>query len=93
MQTHLARTTLSRALSAAILGMAASAAMAQEQPAPQAQAQAQPPQAEAVDQVTDLDSVVVKGFRRSLQYSTDAKRDATGFIDAIFAEDIGKFRT
>lgn len=85
-RARVARTTLSRALGVAILGLAASAAMAQEQQAPQAQAQAAP----GAD-VTELDSVQVKGFRRSIQYSTEAKRDATGFTDSIFAEDIGKF--
>ncbi len=85
---NLTKTTLSRALSAAIFGMAASAAMAQEQPAAQAQTGAQ---AAAAEPVTELDSIVVRGFRRSLQYSTEAKRDATGFTDSIFAEDIGKF--
>ena len=89
MQARIARTTLSRALSAAILGMAATGAMAQEQDAT-AQAQAGQ-QAAPAEQVTDLDSVVVKGFRQSLQYSTEAKRDSTGFTDSIFAEDIGKF--
>ena len=65
MQARIARTTLSRALSAAILGMAATGAMAQEQDAT-AQAQAGQ-QAAPAEQVTDLDSVVVKGFRQSLQ--------------------------
>jgi TonB-dependent receptor len=85
-QKQLNKTTLARALGVALFGMAASAAVAQEQEAaPQAPAQA------AAAQTTELDTVVVKGFRRSLQYSTEAKRDATGFVDAIFAEDIGKF--
>jgi TonB-dependent receptor len=38
-----------------------------------------------------LEEVIVTGFRQSLANSTNAKRDATGFVDAIFAEDIGKF--
>ena len=89
MHKQYAKTTLSRALGAAILGMAATAAMAQEQTTPPP---AQPaPQAAAEGAVTDLDSVVVKGFRQSLEYSTQAKRDSTGFTDSIFAEDIGKF--
>ena len=37
------------------------------------------------------DDIVVTGYRGSLQSSTNAKRDATGFTDTIFAEDIGKF--
>src|SRR5262245_3760791 len=39
----------------------------------------------------ELDEVVVSGFRRSLSDSTNAKREAIGFVDAIFSEDIGKF--
>ncbi len=38
-----------------------------------------------------LEEVIVTGFRKSLEDSTDAKREAVGFVDAIFAEDIGKF--
>jgi TonB-dependent receptor len=38
-----------------------------------------------------IEEVVVTGFRRSLADSTAAKRDSVGFVDAIFAEDIGKF--
>jgi len=38
-----------------------------------------------------LQEVVVTGFRKSLEDSTDAKRDSVGFVDSIFAEDIGKF--
>ena len=39
----------------------------------------------------ELEEVVVSGFRLSLQQSTDAKREAVGFTDSIFAEDMGKF--
>nr|WP_246191082.1 TonB-dependent receptor [Pseudoxanthomonas taiwanensis] len=65
------------------LAMASGAAIAQDAgpaaaPAPQPEAQ-------------QLDAVVVRGFRQSLQYSTEAKRESTGFTDSIFAEDIGKF--
>lgn len=84
MHKHFARNSLSAALGAVIFGMASSAAIAQEQTA-------QPAAAGQEVQATDLDKVVVRGFRRSLQYSTEAKRDATGFTDSIFAEDIGKF--
>ncbi|HEY0680845.1 MAG TPA: TonB-dependent receptor [Steroidobacter sp.] len=38
-----------------------------------------------------LEEVVVTGFRQSLEDSTAAKRESVGFVDAIFAEDIGKF--
>ena len=39
----------------------------------------------------DLQEVIITGYRRSLTESTEAKRDATGFIDQVNAEDIGKF--
>jgi TonB-dependent receptor len=103
---QLARTTLSHALCLALLGMAGSV-LAQEPPSadPPSPADAQTPAASAdaqqnaqpqqeqtqLEQATDLDAVVVTGYRRSLQFSTEAKREATGFTDSIFAEDIGKF--
>ncbi len=37
------------------------------------------------------DQIVVQGYRASLQSSTNAKKNSTGFTDSIFAEDIGKF--
>ncbi|MES2452931.1 MAG: TonB-dependent receptor [Pseudomonadota bacterium] len=37
------------------------------------------------------EDIVVTGYRESLQSSTNAKRNSTGFTDSIFAEDIGKF--
>jgi outer membrane receptor protein involved in Fe transport len=103
-QIHIARTTLSRALGLALLGMASGSAFAQaqEQPQPQeqpptagqppSQEQAQvPTRADANDPVTELDRVVVTGYRQSIQFATDAKRESTNFTDSIFAEDIGKF--
>src|SRR4051812_32448017 len=39
----------------------------------------------------EVQEVVVTGYRKSLTQSTDAKRDAIGFIDQVNAEDIGKF--
>ncbi|MDH5823264.1 TonB-dependent receptor [Luteimonas sp. RD2P54] len=103
MQSNHPRTALSRALGLAILAMAGAPALAQSDAAAAAEAQAQqqrtqesqqapePQQTQEPADVTELDSVVVTGFRRSLQFSTDAKRDSTGFTDSIFAEDIGKF--
>ena len=38
-----------------------------------------------------LEEVVVTGIRGSLQRAMDIKRDETGVVDAISAEDIGKF--
>ena len=38
-----------------------------------------------------IEEVVVKGFRSSLQVALDAKRNATGAVDSILAEDIADF--
>ena len=60
----------------------------------QTQAQAQAPQqaqAQAAPDATTLDSVVVTGIRGSLSQAMDIKRDSAGVVDAISAEDIGKF--
>ncbi|HEY5780318.1 MAG TPA: TonB-dependent receptor, partial [Lysobacter sp.] len=57
-----------------------------------ADAQAQTQDASgASEQVTELDRVVATGFRKSLEYSTQAKRDAVNVTDSVFAEDMGKF--
>jgi iron complex outermembrane receptor protein len=40
---------------------------------------------------SDLTEIVVTGIRASLQLSLDVKRNSDGIIDAISAEDIGKF--
>ncbi|NIP17591.1 MAG: TonB-dependent receptor [Xanthomonadales bacterium] len=45
---------------------------------------------EAEDELT-MEEVVVTGVRRSLVASMDVKRDSDGVVDAIIAEDIGKF--
>src|SRR5690606_23629817 len=74
------KTELSRALGLLCLAIASGSAFAQETEAGQ-----------DGDQAVQLDTVTVRGFRQSLQYSTEAKRDSTGFTDSIFAEDIGKF--
>src|SRR4051812_42026485 len=39
----------------------------------------------------DVESVTVTGLINSLQRNLDIKRDATGLVDAISAEDVGKF--
>src|SRR5690606_19810828 len=39
----------------------------------------------------ELEEIVVTGIRGSLQRSLDIKREASGVVDAITAEDIGKF--
>ncbi len=95
MQKQYARkTTLSHALGVVLLGMASNAAWAQQSEPVDATVAAQQSQGAGASQdaaVTNLDSITVTGYRRSIQFSTDAKRDATGFTDSVFAEDIGKF--
>jgi iron complex outermembrane receptor protein len=49
-------------------------------------------QAQAADnQAETLDEVVVTGIRGSLQRNLDLKREASGVVDVITSEDIGKF--
>jgi TonB-dependent receptor len=84
-QVRIARSALSHALGLALIGLAG-AAMAQDPPPAQ-----DAPAPSAGQDATDLDRVLVTGYRQSLQYSTEAKREATGFTDSIFSEDIGKF--
>lgn len=45
----------------------------------------------ALAQDGTLEEVIVTGIRGSLQRSMDIKRDSAGVVDAISAEDIGKF--
>jgi TonB-dependent receptor len=65
---------------ASFLGLCIAATLAQAQEA------AQQPQDRQ-----ELEEVVVTGFRQSLEDSTMAKKESVGFVDAVFAEDIGKF--
>ncbi len=92
MKNQFSKTALSHALGLALLGLSMQA-FAQDQTAAQAQpVQAQPAQSADTQQAaTNLDRISVTGFRHSLEYSTQAKRDSTGFTDSIFSEDIGKF--
>lgn len=43
------------------------------------------------DEITAVEIVVTKGFRQSLNTALKSKRDSAAAIDAIVAEDIGKF--
>src|SRR3954470_23427873 len=52
---------------------------------------AQQPQEQDQQQGEVLEEVVVTGLRGSLKASMDTKREAIGVVDAINAEDIGKF--
>lgn len=90
MKNSYARTALSCALGSILLGMASTAAWAQST---DAASTAQTPPTSAGDNgaVKQLDTVTVSGYRRSIQFSTDAKHDSLGFADTVFAEDIGKF--
>ncbi|MFC4728451.1 TonB-dependent receptor [Coralloluteibacterium thermophilus] len=98
MQIKIARTALARGLKLALLGMAGVPAFVQAQAAAEAQAQTQVPapapaaqEQQPVATATELDRINVVGYRRSLQFSTETKRESTGFTDSIFAEDLGKF--
>lgn len=76
--------------SVSVIALAASfmvpaAAMAQD--AVDAQAQAAPDQ----DEVVDGGEIVVSGIRASLERAIAIKRESPGIVDAISAEDIGKF--
>src|SRR5688572_20400164 len=46
---------------------------------------------QALPDATTLDTVTVTGIRNSLNQSMGIKRDSAGVVDAISAEDIGKF--
>lgn len=64
------------------LGLGGSAALAQDATADE----------EAAEEIVEGDDViVVTGIRASLQQSMNIKREAQGVVDAISAEDIGKF--
>lgn len=38
-----------------------------------------------------LEELVVTGYRKSLSESTDFKKESVGFVEGVFAEDMGKF--
>ncbi|MEG3049686.1 MAG: TonB-dependent receptor, partial [Thermomonas sp.] len=57
-----------------------------------AQDATQDPQAKTDDKVTELEAVqVVSSYRASLEKALDIKRSEKGVVDAIVAQDIGKF--
>ena len=99
------KAALAQALGLALLGTAsgaiaatASAAARQEVPASQVAPSPGAKNGEPVktqddkSQATNLGTVTVtSGYLHSLQFATDAKRDATNITDTVFAEDIGKF--
>jgi TonB-dependent receptor len=92
-----ARTVLSHALGLALLGVVGAVQAQQAPPQDQASPQAPAPGQQAGSKpdakpVKQLNAVNVTGsYRNSIQFSTEAKRDATNVIDTVYAEDIGKF--
>lgn len=66
------------------------AASAQEPPAPKSTVQETDKPA-ADEQATNLETVTVSGYRASVEKALDIKRGEAGVVDAIVAEDIGKF--
>src|SRR6187200_3111019 len=44
----------------------------------------------AAQEAENVDEVVITGIKASLQRAVDIKRDASGVVDAISSEDIGK---
>ena len=75
-----------RMLTSALLLALASPAWAQ-QAEPQSASPA--PAAAGESDATELDTIVVKGIRASLESSMNLKRDAQGVVDGIVAVDIG----
>ncbi|MDY6949420.1 MAG: TonB-dependent receptor, partial [Pseudomonadota bacterium] len=73
------------------LAVAIAAALASVAPLKGAYAQAAAEQSSTTTGQSELEEVVVTGLRASLETAMDMKRDAVGVIDAISAEDIGKF--
>ncbi len=58
---------------------------------PPADAQQAPAAAASPDQATNLDAVVVTGYRYSIEKSLDQKRNANAVVEVITAEDVSKF--
>jgi len=84
------------AVSGGVLAFALAAPACAQDPEPSAteaeadEAEAAAPEPDAADE-TMAEDIVVTGFRASLRRSLSEKRDATGIIDVIKAEDIADF--
>ncbi|MCL1498485.1 TonB-dependent receptor [Xanthomonas nasturtii] len=78
---HSRTTTLALCITAALYCSGSAMAAGQEQQAP----------ASAPSATTELDTITVTGYRASLEKSQAVKRSANAIVDAISAEDIGKF--
>ena len=74
------RTALARTISLLLTGTAALPLYAQQAPATDKKAE-----------TSDIEVIQVRGMRGSLQQATAIKRESMGVVDAISAEDIGKF--
>lgn len=73
------------------LAVAIAAALASVVPLKRVDAQTAAAAPASTTQQGELEEVVVTGLRASLETAMDVKRDAIGVVDAISAEDIGKF--
>lgn len=71
------------------LAVGSSQALAQEVPAPEPEAATAAPAGEPAP--APGDEIVVTGIRASLRSAMNVKRNAQGVVDAISAEDMGKF--
>ena len=81
-------------ISASALALAvglAAPVVAAAQAEPQTTKSDAPPPAPADDQAASSSDIVVTGVRASLERSIAIKRNSNGIVDAISAEDIGKF--
>ena len=81
-------------ISASALALAvglAAPGVAAAQAQPQTAAPDAPPPAPADDQAASSGDIVITGVRASLERSIAIKRNSNGIVDAISAEDIGKF--
>ncbi|KOR44951.1 TonB-dependent receptor [Xanthomonas oryzae] len=78
---HSRTTTLALCITASLYCSGSAMAAGQEQQAP----------ASTPSATTDLDTITVTGYRASLEKSQSVKRAANSIVDAISAEDIGKF--
>jgi iron complex outermembrane recepter protein len=88
------KTILATVLPMALAAMYGADAMAQEAVVPEAapaQNESAPAKAAAADPAAPVQTVVVTGFRSSLQKALILKQQAIGVRDSIVAEDIGKF--
>ena len=79
------------AIGVSTFGLAAAPIAAWAQDAAATMGNPGPAQTQDAPATEDAQDVVVTGIRASLKQSVDLKRDAQGVVDAISAEDIGKF--